>query len=409
MTELAKGQPTDLANPVRSEQGLMAIFNDPAVQSRIQAVVDKSLDAAMLLRMVVKATQRQPQLLECTGESIVESVVTSASLGLDCSGLLRKGYLVPFKNKHTQKKEAQFIAGYSGLVDLARADGAVTKVEAVIAYENDIYTVQRGTAPKITHTPTRSIRGKAIEVYAVATLPNGTTQFDTMTVDEINVIRDRAPAGQSGPWATDWGEMAKKTVVKRLSKLLPQSTKLQQALAGEEKMEATSVGYGEVIDVAPGQSRTAALTSQLTASAPKEPVPSAGATQTTPPAPDTPKPAPAAPPTPQAAPRASVETQASPPDAPLTEITVSELPNQPVGTYFQTKGVIKDIEAREGTKGAYLRVGVGDSQGSQWFTKWSEAPEWAISSASVWIHKAEIRLFRGKPQYIIHEWEACPF
>jgi len=50
-----------------------------------------------------------------------------------------------------------------------------------------------------------------------------------MNKEEIDAIQKRSKAGQSGPWITDWAEMAKKTVFRRHSKWLPISSEFQEA------------------------------------------------------------------------------------------------------------------------------------------------------------------------------------
>lgn len=51
-----------------------------------------------------------------------------------------------------------------------------------------------------------------------------------MTFDEIEAIRKRSKASSSGPWKTDWDEMAKKTVFRRASKWIQLSPHLDRAL-----------------------------------------------------------------------------------------------------------------------------------------------------------------------------------
>jgi recombination protein RecT len=48
-----------------------------------------------------------------------------------------------------------------------------------------------------------------------------------------------------GPWATDYAEMGRKTVVRRLSKYIPKSPELSHALEIEDRAE----GFGDYIDV----------------------------------------------------------------------------------------------------------------------------------------------------------------
>ena len=51
-----------------------------------------------------------------------------------------------------------------------------------------------------------------------------------MTMDEVRAIKDRSPAGKSGPWVTDFNEMGKKTVMRRHSKRLPLSAEFRDAV-----------------------------------------------------------------------------------------------------------------------------------------------------------------------------------
>jgi recombination protein RecT len=67
-------------------------------------------------------------------------------------------------------------------------------------------------------------------VYAEAKLTSGEVQTAVLTKDEVEGIRKRSRAGASGPWATDWSEMAKKTAIRRLSKLLPLSVEIAEAM-----------------------------------------------------------------------------------------------------------------------------------------------------------------------------------
>ncbi|TFG82766.1 MAG: hypothetical protein E4G74_02225 [Erysipelotrichales bacterium] len=99
---------------------------------------------------------------------------------------------------------------------------------------NDEFKIGLGLDRNIEHTPRLDgDRGPAILVYAVAELiQNGqrTKTFTWMTVADINKVRDRSPAvkfaksqGFATPWDTDEAEMQKKTVIKRICKMLPLS------------------------------------------------------------------------------------------------------------------------------------------------------------------------------------------
>ncbi len=55
-------------------------------------------------------------------------------------------------------------------------------------------------------------------------MTDGTEMFDTMSVEEIEKIRKRAPSAKSSsPWDTDYVEMAKKTLIRRAFKMIPKA------------------------------------------------------------------------------------------------------------------------------------------------------------------------------------------
>ena len=69
-------------------------------------------------------------------------------------------------------------------------------------------------------------------------LTSGEHLFEWMAKEDVDAIRNRARAGGGGPWATDWAEMARKTVLRRAAKYLPRSVSMADALELADKAEA---------------------------------------------------------------------------------------------------------------------------------------------------------------------------
>lgn len=172
-------------------------------------------------------TAMNPVLLQCSAQSVMIGVYQAARLGLEMGGPLGRAYLVPFKG------QAQLIVGYKGLIELALRSGRITSLMARVVREGDEFAIVQGTTETILHKPVIPPKldadGKpapVVLVYAVAQLATGGWVFDWMPVHEIEVIR----AGRDGPWATDWEQMARKTVIRRLSNVLPLTPELAAAL-----------------------------------------------------------------------------------------------------------------------------------------------------------------------------------
>jgi recombination protein RecT len=211
--------------------------------SSIEQVLPKHLTADRLMKVAMVAISRNQKLLNCTPMSLLQSVMASAELGLDFTPGLGYAYLVPYGNQCT------FITGYRGMIDLVRRSGQITSIEARLVYDGDEFNYEYGTDPKITHRPKSGINPKndnVIFAYTVCRFKDGGTQFEVMSRPEINAIRERSKASSNGPWVTDFGEMAKKTVVRRMVKYLPATIEISKALAYEDRAEQ-GIDIGDLV------------------------------------------------------------------------------------------------------------------------------------------------------------------
>lgn len=239
---------------VRSKENLAALLSQENVVSQIRPILPKHLTIDRLVKCVLLAAARQPKLLECTTTSIVRAVMTAAELGLEPTGTLGHGYIVPYGT------EATLIPGYRGLITLARRSGMMKKIEARVVYAEDVFDVELGLDSKLVHKPNFDADPSDANirfVYAVAELVDGSTQFEVMTRKQVDGIRNRSKAARNGPWVTDYAEMARKTVVRRLCKYLPLSVEMVKALELVDEHE----GLAETVDVQarviePGENRT---------------------------------------------------------------------------------------------------------------------------------------------------------
>lgn len=172
-----------------------------------------------------KIVMAQPQ-------SLVDAIVNLASIGLSLSPAKKQAYLVP------RKQKICLDISYIGLVELALASGSIRWCKAELVYEQDTFVLNGVDAPP-THTfnPFSKSRGELAGVYCVAKTADGDYLTDTMPIDDVFRIRDRSEAWKAFvtkstlcPWVTDEGEMVKKTIVKRASKLWPKTDRLDKAI-----------------------------------------------------------------------------------------------------------------------------------------------------------------------------------
>lgn len=196
----------------------------------------KHMDVDRLMRLVMTTIRTTPALKEADVASLLGAVMQAAQLGLE-PGLLGHCYLLPFKNSKKNITEVQFIIGYKGMIDLARRSGQIKNIYAHAVYEKDDFEYELGLEPKLIHKPSMEAdRGQLIGAYAVAHFKDGGYQFDFMPKAEIEKRKARSKAANSSysPWATDYEDMAKKTVIRHMWKYLPISVDIQHQVAYDE-------------------------------------------------------------------------------------------------------------------------------------------------------------------------------
>lgn len=210
---------------------------------QMQAALPKHLTVERLTRIALTTIRTTPRLLECSQESLLAAVMQAAQLGLE-PGLLGQCYFVPFAGR------VQFIIGYKGLIDLARRSGQIISIAAGAIYSKDKFKYRKGFEELLEHEPNFQDRGELCGFYAYALTKDGGRFADVMTLQDIEKIRGRSKAANNGPWVTDFEEMGKKTVVRRLAKYLPLSIEVANKIAEDEQKELgeqpIEINLGEV-------------------------------------------------------------------------------------------------------------------------------------------------------------------
>ena len=205
-------QQTAVAAPNRPVT-LIDVVRSTKFQKQMSLAMPKSMTPDRLTRIVMTECRKTPALLKCAPESFYGAVLQCAALGLEPGSALGHCYLLPFGNgkDRSGRPNAQLIIGYRGMIDLARRSGQIISLQAWTVHAQDTFNYQLGLEPDIQHVPASTAdRGPVTHVYAVAKLKGGGIQFEVMSRAEIEKVRSTSKAGNSGPWASHWDEMAKK-------------------------------------------------------------------------------------------------------------------------------------------------------------------------------------------------------
>jgi len=205
-------------------QKVKAFFNTPAIKEGLQkALPQAGVTFERLMSTLVSCIHKKPGLLLCTPNSLFQSIVRAAQMGLEIDSPLGHAYLVPFA------QQVQLIIGYKGLITLAYRDPHLVSLSAHAVGANDEFDYQLGTNPYIRHKP--DLKQWTLEpetlvaVYAVAKLRNGGEMIEIVpgrVIEQLCTDQIAKHKGES-PWRYHFGAQARKTAIRRISNLLPKS------------------------------------------------------------------------------------------------------------------------------------------------------------------------------------------
>ena len=189
-------------------------------------------------RVVMTALQNNPKLVtHCTRQSLWNACMKAAQDGLLPDG--REGAIVQ------NGDQAGWRPMIAGIRKKVRNSGEIATWDVHVVHAKDKFAYRLGDDPFIAHEPSLDEDpGPTIAAYSIAQLKGGEKSRDVMSIGSIRKIRDRSDAWKafkagkikSTPWQTDEDEMAKKTVARRHSKVLPMSTDLDDLMRRDDDL-----------------------------------------------------------------------------------------------------------------------------------------------------------------------------
>ncbi|MFM7011871.1 MAG: recombinase RecT, partial [Betaproteobacteria bacterium] len=184
-------------------------------------------------RVMVGTMARVPKLAECTPASLLNALMLCAQAGLLPDG--RNAHLIPYGSN------VQVIFDYKGLVQIAERNG-IQNIRAIAIHENDALEYRMDGANVVFNWTPDFLKDRGeIVAFAATCIRDGNTDVEIMTKAEVDAIRKRSKSGNSGTWVTDYAEMGKKTVLRRMSKRWPLSPEQSAAIESEAREDSVPI------------------------------------------------------------------------------------------------------------------------------------------------------------------------
>lgn len=227
---------------ITARQGKPKTLNDyiKLMEPEIKKALPSIITPERFTRMTLTAVRSTPGLAACEPKSFLAAMMSAAQLGLEPNTPLGQAYLIPFKNNKKGITEVQFQIGYKGLIDLAYRSGEVEVVQAQCVYEHDKFECEYGIEPKLRHVPADGERGKLIKIYAMFRTKSGGYGFEVMSIKDIEDHAKKYSTSynsSNSPWKSNFEEMAKKTVLKRVLKYAPLKSDFVRSVVQDETVK----------------------------------------------------------------------------------------------------------------------------------------------------------------------------
>ena len=268
--------------PIETPEAFCRRLVTPDRAEELRRMLPSHVPIDRFIRNLEVCVAQNPRITGLDNAILLREVGKAASMGLLLDPFAGEAYIVPVYDPKANGQVPQLRVGYKGLIKLVRQTGTVSAVYAHEVCEGDQIECELGLEKKLVHKPNLfGTRGKVVGYYAVVRFKDGDSDFEPMTHDQIVAIRDRTDGWRAfkegkikdTPWAAAFDEMAKKTVIRRLLKRLPQAIELDDAVRGalgdEDRAEGLTIdGTATAVPTRP----VATIAAQTAAFARTEPV-----------------------------------------------------------------------------------------------------------------------------------------
>lgn len=188
------------------------------------------LNCVQMMQDAMKDYNTKEKWMKCDPTSVAMTLSKAAFLDLDFFN--GEAYAIPYGTN------VQFQTDYKGEVKLIKkySRNPIRDVYAKLVREGDVFEVSIiDGVQHLTYKPDPFSKKDIIGAFAVIYYKDGSMIFDTMGVDEIEHIRQTySKAAKSPAWQNSYGEMCKKTVLRRICKMVDLDFNVDQIRAFNE-------------------------------------------------------------------------------------------------------------------------------------------------------------------------------
>lgn len=229
-----------------------AMISTDKYQRAINNTLRDPARARRFVAAITSAVAINPALQECDPSTVLSGALLGESLSLSPSPQLGQYYLVPFANRNKGCKDAQFVLGYKGMIQLAQRSGQYKRLNVLAVKAGELVSWDPLTEEIDLHLIEGDAeREKAATTGYVASFEylNGFTKTIYWSREKMEAHALRYSKGYAAKkgytfWEKEFDAMAHKTMLRQLiSKWGIMSVEMQQAMDGDGAVVAENGEY----------------------------------------------------------------------------------------------------------------------------------------------------------------------
>ena len=174
------------------------------------------LNCITVIQDMMKDNKKKEQLEKINPETIPVCLAKAAYLGLDFFN--GECYAIPYGGNLT------FQTDYKGEIKLCKrySKNKIKDIFAKVVRQGDFFMEEvDGGKQNVQYRPKPFSNEQMIGAFAIVVFEDGSMMYDTMSSEDIENVRNTySKAKDSQAWISSTGEMYKKTVLRRLCKLI---------------------------------------------------------------------------------------------------------------------------------------------------------------------------------------------
>ena len=120
-----------MSNQIAQRPSFSAMISTASYQKAISNTLKDPARATRFVASITSAVANTPALQECDPPTVLSCALLGESLNLSPSPQLGQFYMVPFENKKKGCKDAQFVLGYKGYIQLALRSGQYKRLNVL--------------------------------------------------------------------------------------------------------------------------------------------------------------------------------------------------------------------------------------------------------------------------------------